>query len=429
MNDGKPEDAVLGQSDGHPILPKRLASQFTETIDLGLLHGQDVTESGSFAVFGISSTAIGSLMDALPIPVLCIDDALSIRFANKACSKITQESEELQGSSILGIMLRAQDSDLLRAISEKVFLTRKPQIVEAMIKRDRGTMWGRMHFRSLRILGERMVLILVEDLTPEKKQLLLKERHERELRSARSQLQTRVNEATAELSRVNEGLRKEITYRRHAEQKLKQSLVNFKKALDGTIAALASLAEKRDPYVAGHQLRVARLACAMATVMGLPEEQIKAIGIAASMHDIGKICVPAELLSKPGRINEYEYGIIRAHPEIGYDVLKVIEFPWPLAEIVLQHHERIDGTGYPRGLKNEEILLESRIIGVADVVEAMSSHRPYRPALAIGEAVAEIRKHKGTRYDSQVVDACLTVLKKHATDGSKSTPIREAAAE
>lgn len=413
MNDGKPEDADFGQTVEQRVEPRRLISQLTQTIDLGLLHRQDMTESGSFAVFGISSTAVGSLLDALPIPVLCVDDSLSIRFANKACARITREYDELQGSSILTIMLRANDVDVLRSVTEKVFLTRAPHIIEAMIRRDRGTIWGRMHFRSLRILGERMVLILIEDLTPEKKQLLLKERHEKDLRKARSELQTRVNDATAELSRVNEGLRKEIAFRRQAEQKLKQSLVNFKKALDGTIAALASLAEKRDPYVAGHQLRVGRLACAMATVMGLPDDQIKAIGIAASMHDIGKICVPAELLSKPGRINEYEYGIIRAHPEIGYDVLKVIDFPWPLAEIVLQHHERIDGTGYPRGLKGEEILLESRIIGVADVVEAMSSHRPYRPALRLGDAIEEIRTHKGTRYDSQVVDACLEVLKKY----------------
>lgn len=413
MNDGKPLAADPAQANGEPTLPRRLASEVTQTIDLGTLHRHDITESGSFAVFGISSTAIGSLLDALPIPVLCVDDSLSIRFANKTCSRITQSFDELQGSSVLGIMLRSHDIDLVRAVTEKVFLTRRPKIVEAMIRRDRGTIWGRIHFRSLRILGERMVLILVEDLTPEKKQLLLKERHEKELRKARSQLQVRVNDATAELSRVNEGLRKEISFRRRAEQKLKQSLVNFKKALDGTIAALAALAEKRDPYVAGHHLRVAKLACSMATVMGLPEEQIKGIGIAASMHDIGKICVPAELLSKPGRINEFEYGIIRAHPEIGHDVLKVIEFPWPLAEIVLQHHERIDGSGYPRGLKGEETLLESRIIAVADVVEAMSSHRPYRPALRLGDAIEEIRKNKGTRYDGAVVDACLEVLKNH----------------
>jgi HD-GYP domain-containing protein (c-di-GMP phosphodiesterase class II) len=280
-----------------------------------------------------------------------------------------------------------------------------------MIRRSNGNMWGRMHFRSIRILGERLVLILIEDLTPEKRQLILKDRHEKEIQEARSQLETRVNEATAELSRVNGGLRREIAYRRQVEEKLRQSLAKFKRTLDGTITALAALAEKRDPYVAGHQFRVARLACSMATHMGLSDDRIKGIGIAAAMHDIGKICVPAELLSKPGRISEHEYGIIRAHPEIGYDILRVIEFPWPLAEIALQHHERIDGSGYPRGLKGEEMLLESRIIAVADVVEAMSSHRPYRPALDVRDAIKEIRDHRGILYDSTVVDACLKVIR------------------
>lgn len=413
MNDGKPPDADFGQVNRDRTVPRRLVSQLTETIDLSQFSADEVTESGSFAVFGISSSAIGTLFDSLPIPVMCVDPSLSIRFANKACSRITVASQGLQGSSILEIMLRVQDSDMVRSVTRTVFLTRKPQVVEAMIRGDRGNIWGKMHFRSLRIVEERLLLVLVEDLTSEKKQLLFKDRHEKELQKAHSLLETRVNEATAELSRANEGLRKEVAYRRQTEQKLKDSLDKVKKTLDGTIAALASLAEKRDPYVAGHQLRVARLACAIAKVMGLSEDRIKGIGIAASMHDIGKICVPAELLSKPGRISEHEYGIIRAHPEIGYDILKVIDFPWPLAEIALQHHERIDGTGYPRGLKGDEMLLESRIIAVADVVEAMSSHRPYRPALGVGDAVREIRKYRGIRFDEAVVDACLTVLKKH----------------
>jgi putative two-component system response regulator len=173
---------------------------------------------------------------------------------------------------------------------------------------------------------------------------------------------------------------------------------------------LASLAEKRDPYTAGHQLRVARLASAIAKHMGLAADRVKGIGIAASMHDIGKICVPAELLSKPGRINEHEYGIIKAHPEVGYDILKVIDFPWPLAEIALQHHERIDGTGYPRGLGGHEMLLESRVIAVADVVEAISSHRPYRAALGLESALQEIAGKRGVLYDTDVVDACLALF-------------------
>jgi HD-GYP domain-containing protein (c-di-GMP phosphodiesterase class II) len=390
----------------------RLEAQATETIDFSQVYSDALTESGSFAVMGISSTATGSLLNALPIPVLCIDSSLSIRFANHACSKITPDSEALNGNPISSIIPRPHDIDLIASVTEAVFSTRKPQILEGMIRTGQTFMWGRIHLRSLRILGEQLVLVLVEDLTPEKRQLILQNKHEKELEKTRRELENRVREATAELSKVNEGLRNEIAYRRRAQQELKESLVKFKKTLDGTITALASLAEKRDPYTAGHQLRVARLARAIAKHMGLAVERVKGIGIAASMHDIGKICVPAELLSKPGRINEHEYGIIKAHPEVGYDILKVIDFPWPLAEIALQHHERIDGTGYPRGLEGHEMLLESRIIAVADVVEAISSHRPYRPALGLKTAVQEIADKRGILYDKDVVDSCLALFKR-----------------
>jgi len=392
--------------------PVRLEPQDTQTIDFSQVGIQDLTESGSFAVMGISSTATGSLLNALPIPVLCIDCSLSIRFANQACSKITPDSEVLKSNSISSIIPRTRDINLVRSVTEAVFSTRKPQVVEGMIRTGKSFMWGRIHLRSLRILGEQLVLVLVEDLTPEKRQLILKDKHEKELQKTRRELENRVQAATAELSRENEGLRKEIAYRRRAQQELQESLVKFKKTLDGTITALASLAEKRDPYTAGHQLRVARLACAIARQMGLAKDRLKGLGIAASMHDIGKICAPAELLSKPGRINEHEYGIIKAHAEVGYDILKVIDFPWPLAEIVLQHHERIDGTGYPNGIEGHTMLLESRIIAVADVVEAISSHRPYRPALGLKNAIQEIVDKRGVLYDADVVDSCLALFQK-----------------
>jgi HD-GYP domain-containing protein (c-di-GMP phosphodiesterase class II) len=392
-----------------------LESPATQTIDFSQVYGDALTESGSFAVMGISSTATGSLLNALPIPVLCIDSSLSIRFANDACTKLTTDCEALKGNSMSCILPRPHDMDLVRSVTETVFATRKPQILEGMVRKEESFMWGRIHLRSLRILGEQLVLVLVEDLTPEKRRLILQDKHEKELEKTRRELEKRVQEATAELSRVNQGLRKEIAYRRQAQLELRESLVKFKKTLNGTITALASLAEKRDPYTAGHQLRVARLASAIAKRMGLAADRVKGIGIAASMHDIGKICVPAELLSKPGRINEHEYGIIKAHPEVGYDILKVIDFPWPLAEIALQHHERIDGTGYPKGLTGHEMLLESRIIAVADVVEAISSHRPYRAALGLENALREIVDKKGILYDSDVVDACLTIFPRRGT--------------
>lgn len=397
------------------IRPLRLEPPVTQTIDFSQVYGHALTESGSFAVLGISSTATGSLLNALPIPVLCIDRSFSIKFANHACSKITPDAEALKGSSISTIIPRPHDMSLVHGATEAVFATRKPHVLEGMIRTEESFMWGRIHLRSLRILGEQLVLVLVEDLTPEKRRLILQEKHEKELERARRELEKRVREATAELSRVNEGLRREIAYRRQAQLEQMESLEKFKKTLDGTITALASLAEKRDPYTAGHQLRVARLASAIGKHMGLAPDRVKGLGIAASMHDIGKICVPAELLSKPGRINEHEYGIIKAHPEVGYDILKAIDFPWPLADIALQHHERIDGTGYPKGLRGNEMLLESRIIAVADVVEAISSHRPYRAALGLENALQEIVDKRGVLYDKDVVDACLSLFRKPET--------------
>ncbi|MEQ1673763.1 MAG: HD-GYP domain-containing protein, partial [Candidatus Nitrotoga sp.] len=173
----------------------------------------------------------------------------------------------------------------------------------------------------------------------------------------------------------------------------------------------AAIVEMRDPYTAGHQVRVADLAMAIAKQMGLPDEQAHAIHLAGMVHDLGKIQIPAEILSKPGKITGIEYSLIKFHPQAGYDILKGINFPWPIAQMVLQHHERLDGSGYPQGLKGDAILLEARILSVADVVEAMSSHRPYRPGLGIEVALAEITKQRGIYFDPQVVDACLVLFR------------------
>jgi PAS domain S-box-containing protein len=193
-------------------------------------------------------------------------------------------------------------------------------------------------------------------------------------------------------------------------RELQQSLSSLGKALEGTVSALASVAEVRDPYTAGHQQRVTRLAVAIATEMGLPQEQIEGIHVAGSLHDVGKLYVPAEILSKPGRLSEVEFNLVKIHSQASYDILKNVEFPWPVAQIVLQHHERLDGSGYPQGLKGEDILLEAKILAVADVVEAMASHRPYRPALGIGQALDEISQKSGILYDSKVVDACFRLF-------------------
>ncbi|TFG90585.1 MAG: PAS domain S-box protein, partial [Syntrophobacterales bacterium] len=190
----------------------------------------------------------------------------------------------------------------------------------------------------------------------------------------------------------------------------KQSVDRLRKAIGATVQAMAVVVETRDPYTAGHQRRVADLARSIASVMGLSASQIDGIRTAASIHDIGKISIPAEILSKPSKLSDTEFSLIKLHPQSGYDILKDIEFPWPVARIVLEHHERIDGLGYPNGLRGEEILLESRIISLADVVEAIASHRPYRPSLGIDLALEEIANNRGTQFDPGAVDACLRLF-------------------
>jgi HD-GYP domain-containing protein (c-di-GMP phosphodiesterase class II)/sensor domain CHASE-containing protein len=203
---------------------------------------------------------------------------------------------------------------------------------------------------------------------------------------------------------------RDITAQKRAEAEQQQSVINLRKAMGGTIHALAAATEMRDPYTAGHQRRVANLARAIATEMKLPKEQIEGIRIAGTIHDIGKIYIPAEILTKPTKLSDIEFALIKTHAQGGYDVLKDIDFPWPIAQMVLQHHERLNGSGYPNGLKSDQILIESKIIAVADVVEAMATDRPYRAALGIGIALGEIKKNKDILYDSAAVNACIKLF-------------------
>ena len=199
--------------------------------------------------------------------------------------------------------------------------------------------------------------------------------------------------------------------RREAEEKLEQTLEILKRAVGTTIQILVYALESRDPYTAGHQSRSANLASAIATEMGLDQDKIEGIHMAGIVHDIGKITIPSEILIKPTKLTNIEFSLIKQHSLNGYEMLKNVESPWSLAEIVYQHHERMNGSGYPRNLKGDEILLESRIMVVADVVEAMASYRPYRPALGIEAALEEIEKNKGILYDDAVVDACLILFR------------------
>ena len=213
-----------------------------------------------------------------------------------------------------------------------------------------------------------------------------------------------------------QGMVQDITDKKKIEAERQENLKKMRKALQATINAMAVTVETRDPYTAGHQRRVAHLAQAIATEMKLSDEQIEGIRMASLIHDIGKISIPSEILTKPTRLTTLEYNLIKTHPVSGHTILKDIEFPWPIARLVLEHHERINGSGYPHGLKGNEILLESKILAVADVVEAISSHRPYRAANGIEAGLEEIEKNKNILYDAEVVDACLRLFReKHYT--------------
>jgi len=199
---------------------------------------------------------------------------------------------------------------------------------------------------------------------------------------------------------------------KRADQNLVKSYQLLRKTFEDTIAAIATIVEIRDPYIAGHQVRVAKLSTAIAIEMHLTDEQVHSIHTSATIHDVGKMYVPADMLTRPDKLSALEFPIVKTHVQKSYDILKLIEFPWPIAKITLQHHERIDGSGYPNGLKGEEILLEAKILAIADVVEAMTSCRSYRPGLGIDKALEEISKNRGILYDSDTVDACLELFKK-----------------
>ncbi len=202
----------------------------------------------------------------------------------------------------------------------------------------------------------------------------------------------------------------DITERKRSEETVQHTLQQLRKAMGGIIHVMVSTVEARDPYTAGHQQRVAELARSIAHEMGFRQEEIDGIRIAGSIHDLGKIKIPAEILSNPGKITDVEFNLIKTHPEVAFKILAEIEFSRPVAEIVFQHHEKIDGSGYPRGLMDKDILPEAKILTVADVVEAIASHRPYRPALGIDKALDEITKNKGIHYDPKTVDACIRLF-------------------
>ncbi len=230
----------------------------------------------------------------------------------------------------------------------------------------------------------------------------------------------RLRESEALLQRERDMLEEKV---RERTSELEESTEAIERALEETVYVLAKTVESKDPYTSGHQRRVAELGARIAARLGLDDFAQKSVFMAGMVHDIGKIQVPSEILSKPGKISEVEFDIIREHPAIGWKILKPVHFPWPVADIVWQHHERIDGSGYPRNLKDGEIMIEARILSVVDVVEAMSSHRPYRPSLGIDQALEEIRRGSGTLYDPEVVSACLDLFEKEGFQFPEEAPL------
>lgn len=202
----------------------------------------------------------------------------------------------------------------------------------------------------------------------------------------------------------------DISSRKAAEDRAHSAAQALDRAVLQLVQSLARSVEKRDPYTAGHHERTARLATALAERMGLPATQVEGIRLGAQIHDLGNIYVPTEILNRPGKLNEYEFALVKTHPQMGYDILTDVDLPWPVQNMILQHQERLDGSGYPQGLTGDAICLEARIIAVADVVEAMTSHRPYRPALTLNQALAELRRGRGVCYDAAVVDACMAEI-------------------
>jgi PAS domain S-box-containing protein len=211
----------------------------------------------------------------------------------------------------------------------------------------------------------------------------------------------------------HEGIVRDITHRIETEENLKLSYEKLQKTLNGAIKTLAYIVETKDPYTSGHQVRVAKLSIVIANELGLSKEKVIATSTASLIHDIGKISVPSSILSKPGTLTDLEFAMVKLHSQIGYDILKEIDFGYPIADIVLQHHERLNGSGYPKGLKGNDIMIEARIIAVADTVESMAAHRPYRPALGIDKALDELEKGRGVLYDKEVVDSCIRVFREN----------------
>ena len=327
----------------------------------------DTTEEGK-AVFGANQQNLVALVMASPLGIIAIDLDGKILLWNRAAEEITGWREE----EMLGLSIQ-------------VLADKK---------------WEEYEVLRRRTLNQEVFHSLPMDATRKDGRRIV-------ISYSSAPVFDSANRIVATMAVIYD-----ISEKMKMEADLKESLEKTNRVLDETVHALSSAVEKRDPYTAGHQRRVAQLACALAgEIGGISVDRLKGIWTGATLHDIGKLYVPAEILTRPGRLSGIEFELVKSHAEVGYEILKDIEFQWPVPLIVRQHHERLDGSGYPAGLKADDILFEARILGVADVVEAMSSQRPYRPAIGKESALEEITRARGTAFDPSVVDACLALFR------------------
>ena len=326
----------------------------------------------------------------------------NILFLNKIFEKFTgQRPEEYYGKPFVSLF---NEED-------------QKKVVEAFTKTLKGeSAQYELCFKNTGILCEYKNFPLrnekghVVGITGIARDITARKQVEEGLRMLNKSLEKRVVEHTAKLVGVNEELMEEINNRIRLEEEFKQSVKKLQKSMRGIVQTLSVAIESKDSYSIGHQKRVAKLARCIAEEMGLTKDRIEGVSIAATLHDIGKISIPAEILNKSDQLSEDEFNMIKTHPRLGYDILNEIEFPHPVAQIVLQHHERLDGSGYPSGLSGKDILLEAKILGVADVIDAMLSPHPYRPALGLDKVLDDISRNRGILYDFNVVYACLVVF-------------------
>ena len=283
----------------------------------------------------------------------------------------------------------------------KAVQTGQVQVFDIQLHHDHQTVF--YEIRAV-VCNRSEVLAVARDVTARREA-------ENALRKLRDDLEVKVQQQSAELTQLKEVFQGQVALLAEEEEILKKSFSKVERLLEDTIGAITTIVQKKDPYTAGHQQRVSQLACAIGREMGLKSEQIRVIRISSLLHDLGKVFIPAEILAKPGKLSEVEFSMVKGHPEADYQILKTIDFSCAIADIVHQHHERLDGSGYPLGLKGDAILLESKIIAVADVVEAMVSDRPYRPAPGVDAALKEIEDGKGTLYDPDAVDACIKLFR------------------